>query len=365
MQLIDLTKQRKHINGKIEQNINNVLNHGKFILGPEVFDLEEKLCNYIGTDYCITCSSGTDALMMSLMCLGIGRDDEVITSPFSFISSAEVIALLGAKPVFVDIEIDTFNLDFRKLEEKISKKTKAIIPVSLFGQCANFTEINKIAKKYNIPVIEDGAQSFGAELKGVKSGNLSNIGVTSFFPTKPLGCYGDGGAIFTKNKTYAEALREIRAHGQIKKYVHSRIGINGRLDTLQAAILLAKLEIFDYEIKLRNDIGKTYSDTILSTYNNIMAPKILSNFKSVFAQYTIRVEKREMLQNILEKHKVPNAIYYPKTLNKQSVFAEQRSSCYVAERIADEVISIPMHPYLEKEEIRTVLKALEDYNKNA
>ncbi len=365
MQLIDLAKQRKLINDTVERNIKNVLDHGKFILGPEVFELEDELCNYIGTDYCITCSSGTDALMMSLMSLGVGRDDEVITSPFSFISSAEVIALLGAKPIFVDIEIDTFNLDYKKLERKISSKTKAIIPVSLFGQCANFNKINNIAKKYKIPVIEDGAQSFGAEYNNIKSGNLSDIGVTSFFPTKPLGCYGDGGAIFTNNKGYADALKEIRVHGQTKKYIHSRIGINGRLDTIQAAVLLAKLKIFDQEIELRNNIGNTYSNKINSTYNNIKAPKILENYKSVYAQYTVKVKKREMLQNIFERYKIPSAIYYPSALNKQDVFLDQNTSCSVAESLANEVLSIPMHPYLEEKEIEIILNALEDYNNHA
>ena len=244
IKFIDLQSQYQTIKPKIDGRINNVLDHGQYILGPEVEELEKELSKFVGVKHCISASSGTDTLLMSLMALDIGYGDEVITSPFTFISTVEVIALLGAKPVFVDINPRTYNLDHHLIEEKISSKTKAIMPVSLYGQCPDFDKINAIANKHNLPVIEDAAQSFGAKYKGKRSCSLSTIGSTSFFPSKPLGCYGDGGALFTDDDEIAKSLREIRAHGQDRRYHHPRVGINGRLDTLQAAILLEKLSIF-------------------------------------------------------------------------------------------------------------------------
>ena len=316
---IDLKAQYEALKPQILERINRVLEHGQYIMGPEVRELEERLEQYTGAKHCITVASGTEALLISLMALGIKPGDEVITTPFTFAATAEVIVLLGAIPVFVDIEPDTCNINTSLIEEKITDKTKAIMPVSLYGQPCNMDEINDIAARYgNIPVIEDGAQSFGATYKGKKSGNLSTIGCTSFFPSKPLGCYGDGGAIFTSDDAIAKACREIRVHGQSERYVHTRLGVGGRMDTLQCAIVLAKLERFDWEVEQRLVIGKRYN--ALMDANGIERVQQRSDRTSVFAQFTIFTKNREELQLKLKAARIPTSVHYPVPLNEQPAY---------------------------------------------
>lgn len=298
MQFIDLITQQARIKDKINKGIQNVLTHGQYILGPEVNELEEKLAIYTGSKYCISVANGTDALQIALMAFNIKPGDEVITPGFTYIATAETVALLGAKPVYVDINPKTYNLDPTKLEAAITPRTKAIIPVSLYGQCADFDTINAIAAKYKIPVIEDAAQSFGASYKGKKSCNLSTIACTSF-SSKPLGCYGDGGAIFTNDDQLALIMRQIARHGQDKRYHHIRVGINSRLDTLQAAILLSKLEIFTEEIELRNKVAQMYT-LLLNDIGIITTPYIEEHNISAWAQYTIRVKDRNLIQEKLK-----------------------------------------------------------------
>ncbi|RZB31528.1 MAG: UDP-2-acetamido-2-deoxy-ribo-hexuluronate aminotransferase [Desulfobacteraceae bacterium Eth-SRB2] len=360
MQFIDLSAQQKRIRSKIESRINHVLDHGKYIMGPEVKELEEKLSAFVGTSHCITCSSGTDALLIALMALDIGPGDEVITVPYTWISSAEVIALLNAKPVFVDIQPDTFNMDPDLIEAAITPHTKAIMPVSIYGQCANMTRINAIAAKHNIPVIEDGAQSFGATHYGKKSCGLSTSGCTSFFPSKPLGCYGDGGAVFTNDDSLAEKMRQIRVHGQMVKHQHPLVGINGRLDTLQAAILLEKLEIFPEECSLRWEVGQRYNK-LFSGISGIQVPVIGAGNDSVYAQYTLLTEVREKLSNALKVKGIPSVAYYAVPLHLQGAFeflGHKAGDFPVAEKIAALCLSLPMHPYLLAEEQETLLQAI-------
>lgn len=339
---IDLKTQYKALEPQIKQRIHAVLEHGQYIMGPEVRELEDKLAEYTGSKHCITVSSGTDALLISLMALGIKAGDEVITTPFTFVATAEVIVLLGAKPVFVDIEPDTCNIDAGLIETKITERTKAIMPVSLYGQPADMDEINEIAAKYNLPVIEDAAQSFGASYKGKKSCNLSTIGCTSFFPSKPLGCYGDGGAVFTDDDEIAQACKEIRIHGQSKRYVHTRIGVGGRMDTIQCAVVLAKLERFDWEIGQRILLGKKYNKLI----DEVKIQRVLQrkDRNSVFAQYTILVDDQEKLKKQFEEEKIPINIHYPIPLNQQPAY---KNLCCpdctpIAEKAAKKVISLPM-----------------------
>lgn len=347
---IDLKSQYKALESDIKARINKVLEHGQYVMGPEVAELEARLAEYVGVKHCISASSGTDTLMIAMMALGIGAGDEVITTPFTFIATGEMIALLGAKPVFVDIEPRTYNIDPAKIEAAITSKTKAIMPVSLYGQCADFDAINAIADKHGLPVIEDAAQSFGATYKGKKSCNLSTIGSTSFFPSKPLGAYGDGGALFTNDDALAKIMREIRAHGQEKRYYHSRIGINGRLDTIQAAILLAKLERFDWEVEQRGNAGAHYSQLIkkLSDKNSqtlLITPYIEPHNTSVYAQYTVRINNREQVQLSLKEAGVPTAVHYAVPLHLQPAFAylgQGEGSYPVAENVAKEVMSLPM-----------------------
>jgi UDP-2-acetamido-2-deoxy-ribo-hexuluronate aminotransferase len=348
IEFINLKAQQQQILPQLEKNIHQVLHHGKYIMGPEIAELEQKLADYVGVKHCITVSSGTDALLIAMMALGIGPDDEVITTPFSFIATAETIVLLGAKPVFVDIDPRTYNIDPNQIEAAITPKTKAILPVSLYGQCAEFDSINAIAEKHNLPVIEDAAQSFGATYKGQKSCNLSTIGCTSFFPSKPLGGYGDGGACFTNDDNLAKIMREIRVHGQDKRYHHARIGVNGRMDTLQAAILLAKFAIFPQEVQARANIGQIYTDKLKDI---VTTPYIEPHNTSVYAQYTIQVDNRDELQQKLKEQGIPTAVHYPIPLNKQPAFAHLKTSeCSVAEKVAQRVMSLPMHPYLTEEE---------------
>ncbi|MQL49768.1 aminotransferase class I/II-fold pyridoxal phosphate-dependent enzyme [Photorhabdus khanii] len=356
MQFTDLAAQQRRIKDKIDANIQTVLTHGKYILGPEVAELEEKLMAYTGAKYCITCANGTDALQIALMAIGLKPGDEVITPGFTYIATAETIALLGGIPVYVDVKPTTYNLDPALLEAAITSKTKAIIPVSLFGQCADFDEINAIAEKHNLTVIEDAAQSFGATYKDKRSCNLTTISCTSFFPSKPLGCYGDGGAIFTNDEALAKIIRQIARHGQDRRYHHIRIGINSRLDTLQAAILLPKLDIFEEEMALRQIVAENYHQA-LNKIGIMTTPYIEPHNLSAYAQYTIRVKNRDELQHRLKEQGIPTAVHYPIPLNKQPAVASN-IILPVGDEIAQEVISLPMHPYLSIDLINKISSSI-------
>ena len=359
---IDLKAQYKALQPQVQERINRVLEHGQYIMGPEVKELEDKLQAYTGAKHCITVASGTEALLISLMALGIQSADEVITTPFTFVATAEVIVLLGAKPVFVDIEPDTCNIDASKIEAKITKKTKAIMPVSLYGQVADMDEINAIAAKYNLPVIEDAAQSFGAEYKGNKSCNLSTIGCTSFFPSKPLGCYGDGGAIFTNDESIALACREIRVHGQSQRYVHTRIGVGGRMDTIQCAVVLAKLERFDWEVKQRQLIGHRYNELLAAADIDLVT--LRPDRSSVYAQYTIMVYDRDDVQKRLSEAGIPTAVHYPVPLNEQPAY--KHLCCLgctpISHHMAKQVISLPMSQDLSAEDQEKIVSTLWNAN---
>mgnify|MGYP003133790889 CR=1 FL=1 len=343
MQFIDLAAQQVRIKDKIDAGIQRVLAHGQYILGPEVTELEEKLAAFAGARHCITCANGTDALQIAQMAFGVGPGDEVITPGFTYIATAETVAVLGAKPVYVDIDPKTYNLDPEKLEAAITPRTKAIIPVSLYGQCADFDAINAIANKHGIPVIEDAAQSFGATYKGMRSGNLSTIATTSFFPSKPLGCYGDGGAIFTNDDELAVILRQIARHGQDRRYHHLRIGINSRLDTLQAAVLLPKLEILTEEISLRQSVAEQYSKALSASA--VITPTVEKHNTIAWAQYTLQVKNRDAVQERLKQQGIPTAVHYPIPLNRQPAVADSRAVLPVGDNAADNVLSLPMHPY--------------------
>lgn len=345
MQFIDLKAQYRRIEEDVNRRIKAVLEHGKYILGPEVAELEEKLADYVGVKHCISVANGTDALQIALMSLGIKPGDEVITPAFSYIATAETGALLGAKIAYVDVDPKTYNLDPSLLEAAITDRSKAIIPVSLYGQCADFDSINEIANKYNIPVIEDGAQSFGATYKGRRSCSLSTIACTSFFPSKPLGCYGDGGAMFTDDDELAVILRQIARHGQDKRYHHIRVGVNSRLDTIQAAVLLAKLEVFDEEVKLREEVGNKYNK-LLSQQKEIITPFIEPSNTSVYAQYTIQVNDRSSVQEKLKEAGIPTAVHYPLPLNLQPAVINATNYVPVSEKLAERVISLPMYSFL-------------------
>ncbi len=354
---IDLKAQQDAIRPELERNIHRVLNHGQYILGPEVKKLEEKLALYTRAKHCITVASGTEALLIALMAIGVAPGDEVITTSFSFIATVEVIVLLGAKPVFVDIEPDTCNINASRIEAKITTKTKAIMPVSLYGQPADMDEINAVATKYQLMVIEDAAQSFGATYKGKKSCNLSTIGCTSFFPSKPLGCYGDGGAIFTNDDALAQAMCEIRVHGQSKRYVHTRVGVGGRMDTLQCAVVLAKLTRFDWEVERRLKIG--------GCYNKLLAGKVSTvtqraDRTSVFAQYTVFVEDRDKVQAAFKEANIPTAVHYPIPMHLQPAYAGLCCSDCSPESMqaAKTVMSLPMGPNLGIEDQQKIVSAL-------
>jgi len=360
MQFIDLKSRHQLIGDKINARIQQVMEHGQFILGPEVHEVEEKLAQYTGSKHCVTVSSGTDSLLIALMALGVGAGDEVITVPYTWISTAEVIALLGAKPIFVDIRPDTWNMDETLLEAAITDKTKAIMPVSIYGQCPDMDAINEVAKKYNLPVIEDAAQSFGATYKGKKSCNLSTIGSTSFFPSKPLGCYGDGGALFTNDDELAEKFRWIRVHGQERKHHHPILGINGRMDTIQAAILLEILEVFPHEVQKRENLGQSYSES-LAHLNSLETPRIGEYNTSVYAQYTILAEQREEIQQSLKDKDIPSVSYYSVPLHLQPVFGNlghKEGDFPVAEKVANQCLSLPMSPYLTQEDQSKVIVAV-------
>lgn len=362
IQFIDLKSQYQALKTSIDARIQRVLDHGQYIMGPEVAELEGKLVEYTGATHCVTVASGTEALLISLMAIGIKPGDEIITTPFTFVATAEVIALLGATPVFVDIESDTCNIDASKIEAAISPRTRAIMPVSLYGQPADMDEINAIATKHGLTVIEDGAQSFGAEYKGKKSCNLSAIGCTSFFPSKPLGCYGDGGAIFTSDDKLAKAMREIRVHGQEKRYVHTRIGVGGRMDTLQCAVVLAKLERFEWEVEQRLKIGAHYNELLAS---RVPVVTQRPGRTSVFAQYSIFVDNREQVQNELRAAGIPTAVHYPIPLNAQPAY---RHLCCpdctpISQDISKRVMSLPMSADLSCDDqqriVRSVLQAVD------
>lgn len=356
---IDLKTQYQAIKPLIQERINRVLEHGQYIMGPEVAELEERLAAYTGAKHCITVASGTEALLISLMALGIGPGDEVITTPFTFVATAEVIVLLGATPVFVDIESDTCNIDAKLIEAVITPRTKAIMPVSLYGQPADMDEINAIATRHgNIPVIEDAAQSFGAAYKGRRSCNLSTIACTSFFPSKPLGCYGDGGAIFTSDDAVAQACREIRVHGQSKRYVHTRVGVGGRMDTLQCAVVLAKLERFDWEVEQRIRLGNRYNRLLDET--GVARVRQRDDRSSVFAQYTVLLENRTDVQKVLSGRSLPTAVHYPIPLHKQDAYSAlcRYKLLPVSERMAEQVMSLPMSPDLSTAGQDVVVAAL-------
>ena len=356
MEFIDLAAQQQRIKSEIDANIQKVLTHGKYILGPEVTELEEKLAAYTGAKYCITCANGTDALQIALMALGVGPGDEVITPGFTYIATAETVALLGAKPVYVDVYENTYNLNIELLEAAITDKTKAIIPVSLYGQCADYDAINAIAAKHNITVIEDGAQSFGATYKGRKSGNLTSISCTSFFPSKPLGCYGDGGAIFTSDDELAKIIRQVARHGQDRRYHHIRVGVNSRLDTLQAAILLPKLAILDDEMRLRQEVAANYQKEFAAV-GFTGTPYIEAHNISAYAQFTVRVPNRDTVQAKLKEAGIPTAVHYPIPLNKQPAVASD-IALPIGDKVAEEVMSLPMHPYLSLNQIEQVCRAI-------
>lgn len=356
---IDLKTQYRALKPQIQARIDAVLEHGQYIMGPEVKELEDKLAEFTGSKYCITCASGTEALLMSLMALSIGQGDEVITTPFTFVATAEMIVLLGAKPVFVDVEHDTGNINAALIEAAITPRTKAIMPVSLYGQTPDMDAINAIAAKHgNLPVIEDAAQSFGATYKGRQSCNLSTIGCTSFFPSKPLGCYGDGGAILTNDYSFAQAMREIRVHGQSQRYVHTRVGVGGRMDTLQCAIVLAKLERFKWELQQRMEIGQRYNH--LLDQAGFARIQLHPERTSVYAQYTVMVPNREALQKRLAEAGIPTAVHYPVPLNEQPAYKHLCcSDCTpVAQNLAKRVMSLPMSADLDPKAQQAIMERL-------
>lgn len=351
IEFIDLKAQYRALKETVDARIGNVLEHGRFIMGPEIAELEERLSAYVDVDHCISVASGTEALLIALMALGIGPGDEVITTPFTFAATAEMILLVGATPVFVDIDLADCNIDANLIEAAITPRTRAIMPVSLYGQCADMDAINLIAGRHGLPVIEDAAQSFGATYQGRRSCGVSTIGCTSFFPSKPLGCYGDGGAIFTNDATLAQAMREIRVHGQSKRYQHDRIGVGGRLDTLQAAILLAKLETFDEERAARVEIGDRYC-AAFDGGSGIRTIRIGADRTCVWGQFTILVDDRERLQAALSAASIPTAVHYPIPLHHQRAYAELcrvPHGAVLSEQAANKVISLPMHPFLKRE----------------
>jgi UDP-2-acetamido-2-deoxy-ribo-hexuluronate aminotransferase len=360
MKFIDLGKQYQIIESQIDQRIKKVLQHGQFIIGPEVQELETELAQFVGVKHCITVSDGTVALLLAMMALELKPGDEIITTAFTFFATVETMLLLGLKPVFVDIDPRTYNIDANHIEAAITPNTKAIMPVSLYGQMADMDTINAIAKKHGLVVIEDAAQSFGATDEGRQSCSLSDLACTSFFPAKPLGCYGDGGAVFTNDDHLAKTLFELRVHGQSGRYIHTRLGINGRFDTLQAAILLEKLKIFPEEVKKRAMIGAYYSELLK---DHVTVPYLAPGHTSVFAQYTIRVSDRDVFCQTLQKAGVPTAVHYPVPLTQQPILQDMAyAQVHLphTERAAREVVSLPMHPYLSWEEIQRISRVVID-----
>lgn len=360
IEFIDLKAQYRSLKPAIDARIASVLDHGRYIMGPEIGELEARLAAYVDVDHCISVASGTEALLIALMALGVSRGDEVITTPFTFAATAEVIALVGATPVFVDIDLADCNIDATLIEAAITPATKAIMPVSLYGQCADMDAINAIAARHGITVIEDAAQSFGATYKGRRSCGVSTIGCTSFFPSKPLGCYGDGGAIFTTDADLAQAMREIRVHGQSKRYQHDRVGVGGRLDTLQAAILLAKLDTFDEEVAARIAIGDRYV-AMLADVPGVETIRVADDRTSVWGQFTIRVRDRDNVLPRLNEAGIPTAVHYPIPLHRQKAYgplSRVSGSLDNSDHAATQVLSLPMHPYLDEQRQRRITKAV-------
>jgi len=344
---------------EIEDAIGRVLEHGKFIMGPEVAELEESLCRFTNAKSAITCSSGTDALLLAMMALDIKPGDEIITTPFTFIATAETIALLGAKPVFVDIDETTYNIDASKIEAAVTDKTKAIIPVSLYGQPTDLEEIDAVAKKHGLKVIVDGAQSFGSLYKEKSEVHFCDIYTTSFFPAKPLGCYGDGGAVLTNDETLADKMRMLRVHGQNKRYHHKYIGLGARMDTLQCAIVNVKLKHYTEDLKRRQNVAAKY-DAALDK-NTVIKPTVREDRTSAWAQYTVRVQNRDTLQASLKIAGIPTAVHYPMPLHMQECFAYlgyRKGDFPISEKVSREVMSLPMNPYISDHEIEYISRAL-------
>ena len=358
MEFIDLKQQYRRYKSDIDERMQRVLDHGQFIMGPEIAELEQILAAYVGVKHCLTVASGTDSLEIALRALGIGPGDEVLTVPFTWISTAEAISLIGARCTFVDIEPSTFNIDVDLIEAAITPRTRALLPVSLFGQMPDYDRINAIAARHGLAVIEDGAQSFGATQRGRRSCGVTTIGSTSFFPAKPLGCYGDGGALFTADDALAEKMKAIRTHGGLKRHQHPLLGMNGRFDTLQAAVLLAKWPHFDWEVNERNRIGARYSAALGS---HCVAPEVTPGNTHVYAQYTVRVRDRDQVAEQLKAAGIPSAVYYPKCLHEQPVFAKlgyKWGDFPESEKASREVLSLPMHPFLSEADQDQVVAAL-------
>jgi UDP-2-acetamido-2-deoxy-ribo-hexuluronate aminotransferase len=358
MEFIDLKEQYRRYKTETDQRIQKVLDHGHFIMGPEVAELEAALAKYVGVKHCIAVSSGTTSLEIALRALGIGPGDEVITVPFTWISTVEVIGLVGARAVLVDVEADTYNINVDLIEAAITPRTKALLPVSLFGQMPDYERINAIAAKHGLPVIEDAAQSFGATQRGRRSCGVTTIGSTSFFPAKPLGCYGDGGGLFTNDDTLAERMKAIRTHGGLKRHHHALLGTNGRFDTMQAAVLLAKLPQFEWEVKERGRIGARYSERL---QDSCTVPPVAPGNTHVYAQYTIRLPDRDKTGERLKGLGIPTAVYYPKCLHEQPVFVNlgyKRGDFPVSEKASREVLSLPMHPFLTEAQQDHVILAV-------
>ncbi len=339
---------------EIDQAIHGVLDKSNYIMGNEVKELEENLQDFTGASHAITCSSGTDALLLAMMALDIQPDDEIITTPFTFIATAETIAFLGAKPVFVDIDEKTYNIDASKIEEKITSKTKAIMPVSLYGQPADMEAIQAIADKHNLKVIVDGAQSFGSTFNGKTDSNLGDISTTSFFPAKPLGCFGDGGAVFTNDDELAKKIKSLRVHGQSKRYHHQYIGMGGRMDTIQCAVVDVKLKHYKKDLALRQEVARKYSEELRVKGEELILPFVDERASSAFAQYSIRVQNRDEVQSKLKEQGIPTAVHYPMPLHLQECFAYlgyKKGDFPVSELVSDEIMSLPMNPYLSDDEI--------------
>jgi UDP-2-acetamido-2-deoxy-ribo-hexuluronate aminotransferase len=357
---VDLRAQQDRLRAGLERSLHRVLHHGKFIQGPEIHALEGELVEYVGVEHCIGVSSGTDALLIALMALEIGPGDEVVTTPFSFVATAEMIALLGATAVFADVDPRTGNLDAARLEPVITRRTRAILPVSLYGQCADMTQINQVAQKHQLPVIEDAAQSFGALHQGKKSCALSTIGCTSFFPAKPLGAYGDAGAIFTSDSGLARVIRELLNHGQDRHYHHVRSGLNGRMDSMQAAVLREKLLVLDDELTERQFLADRYNELLqeLEGRAGLVLPFVLAENRSAWAQYTIQINYRDRLRQRLLEAGIPNAVHYPMVLFRQPAFQQSISNCPNSVDLATKVMSLPLHPYLSTTTQYTVVEHL-------
>jgi len=362
----NLQLQYQKYKSDIDANIQAVLNKSNYIMGEEVHELERALKYFTGAKHAITCSSGTDALLLAMMAIGIQPDDEIITTPFTFIATAETIALMKAKPVFVDIETDTFNIDANLIEAAITDKTKAIMPVSLYGQPADMDYIQRIADKYNLKIIIDGAQSFGSTYNGKTDSNLGDISTTSFFPAKPLGCYGDGGSVFTNNNEYAEKIKMMRVHGQGKRYHHKYIGMGGRLDTIQAAVLNAKLKHYPKELKQRQAVAEKYNSELNSNNLSLIVPSVKAGRSSAWAQYTVKVKSRDTVQASLKVIGIPTAVHYPIPLHLQECFqylGYKRGDFPNAELSAKEVISLPINPYLRDDDQSFIINYLKQYLK--